>query len=359
MIIDEPNNNIFIIEKLNNLKNSLDQENLNLRNIKRQIEELSEYDNTKNYEYLKSLLEPINKKGVKIPSNKPIPTCTFQLHNFLTFRTSTKGNDVFCLNPLFLSNDSWRGKEYTVNGLTFNIANNANNGLYFFNNNNNYLDGKQRIAGWYFASTFSQTIPDVYAKYRVVSACLTVRYIGQLDEVSGVIGGGINYNKNNYLGTRVVGNFGGSGVEEWGTRNPVCADFGNFELIRDSFYFQENNCLEGLKMLYFPLDNSFQEFRKVFDCERFDFEMFPGEGPVIKIPDTYFQPGFNWYVYVLGAPVTTTHNFRLDWYINYECIPKAEFLNYIPMSIDIYNITKEMREKIIEEVRENAITIFK
>lgn len=354
MMIDEQNNNIFIIEKLNGLKNSMNKDKLNLEEIRRRMDIISNYSNYDMYEYLNAMLDPINKKGVKIPNKIPIPTCSFQLHNSLTFRPNASGMDVFSFNPFFLSNDSLDGKETKDGEFTANFAANSPFGTYFFNGFDT-VDGTKPVSNWYFPSTFSQVIPYVYDKYRLVSACCVIKYIGPLEEVKGVIGGAVSYLKTNYLGCRMVGKFNGSIVEEWGARNPDLDKFGDFELIRDSIYFREHSCLEGLKMLYFPLDNSFKEFKKVFDGSKFTFIMDPVEGPCVKIPDDYLATGFQWTCYLMGCPTTAGRNFKLDYYLNYECIPKAEFMNYIPVSISYYHIPDELFQKFVKEVQEKVI----
>ena len=45
MIIDEENNNIFIVEKLNSLKNELNRDQVNLKSVRRDIKQLEDYDN--------------------------------------------------------------------------------------------------------------------------------------------------------------------------------------------------------------------------------------------------------------------------------------------------------------------------
>lgn len=355
MIIDEDNNNVFIFNKLISLKESLNKEDLDLKKIQKDIKQLDEFDNTQNYEYLNNLLDPIKAKGVKIPSNKPIPSCSFQMHNYITFKTMTNGNDIFTFNPFFLASEALINKPFVYNGTNKYLSTGA--GTYFFNNPSTPPDGMSPATNWYFPDYTFQMIPDVYSKYRLVSACVTLRYTGPLDEASGVMGCGISYLNSPYVGTRYkdypeqVGNAA--------TRNPILDNYGNFELIRDSYYYSENLCIEGLKMLYFPLDNSFEEFKDVWDGTVEKVDSFQIDGILrlgLRISNKYFKPGFNWFIYVQNAPyVADSRNFRFDYYLNYECIPKAEFLNYMPVSISIYRISDEMKQKFIEEVKDRAI----
>ena len=50
----------------------------------------------------------------------------------------------------------------------------------------------------------------------------------------------------------------------------------------------------------------------------------------IKDSDLY-KSGFNQFVYVLGAPPSSSC-FKVDIYCNFECLPNASFLNYLPLS---------------------------
>lgn len=353
MIIDKENNNIFIVEKLNSLKNKLNQDTINLESVKRDMQSISSYDNASNYAYLNSLLDPIRNKGVKIPSKMPIPSCNFQLHNYINFFTAENGLDIFTLNPFFLASQSALGKEVTFGETTCKIDIGA--GMYFYAYITNQ-DGSSDIGTWYFPGDQMQMIPDVYAKYRLVSACCTLKYLGKIDEAKGIIGGGINYLKSDYLGT--ITKRPNNTKDQ--SRNPILKEFGNLELIRDSYYHTENLCLEGLKMLYFPLDNSFEEFKTVWDGTIMEAKELSGvQGviwPGIRISETYFNPGFNWFVYTQGAPYDGQKNFRFDYYLNFECIPKPEFLNYIPISVNTITIDKQMLNKFLEEVRKKCIT---
>lgn len=357
MIIDEENNNIFIVEKLNSLKNELNRDQVNLKSVRRDIKQLEDYDNASQYEYLNNLLDPKRCKGVKVPSKCPIPTCSFQMHNYLTFKTNNVGADVFGINPWFLASNSYQNQQIKIENITWRLRDNA--GMYFFNSSAR-IDGTQYSNYFGFPQGFSQNIPDVYDRYRLVSACIEVRYIGPLDEIKGVIGGGIAYTKSNFLGVR----FGETltSDDSYGTMCPAYAEYGNFELIRDSYYNCENLCLEGLRMLYFPLDNSFNEFKRVFKGGKDILSVEhivpdTGRGVTITISDDCFKSGFNWFVYTLGAPyVANGRNFRIDYYFNYECIPKAEFMNYMPVSLDCKPVmTEQVKKKIMEEVQGKAL----
>ena len=360
MIIDEENNSVFLFDKLNNLKNDLNKDKLDLRRIQNEINQISKIDKEEHYEYMKDLLDPIKRKGVKIPSNKLIPSCSFQLHNSFNFASNASGMDLFYLNPFFLANDkaldklnlSIQGQEY---GCYLHPA--LGVGTYFANVETDELGVNPLPKNWYFPKqSVYQCVPNVYTKYRVVSACMTLQYIGPLESVQGIMGGAIVYKKTRSLGIR----YNRTAQENVGVAGSRCvelAEFANIETIRDSFYHQENYCLEGLKMIYFPLDNSFEDFKKVFDgkgARSYITNNGTQDYYQIEIPNDSIKDGFGWVVYMQGVNAVGA-NFKLDYYINYECLPDPSFLNYIPISINLYTLSEQMKSKIIEEVQKNAI----
>ena len=347
MIIDEPNNNIFIIEKLNGLKNAMNKDKLNLEELRRKMENISEYNNYDMYEYLNAMLDPIKNKGGKVPSKIPIPTCSFQLHNSFTFHNNyANGNNVFTLNPFFLASDACKTKEIKVGNDKFNI--NVCSTYFFLRNEG---DGSTPDSYWTTNIAMDMTIPDVYDSYRLVSACMTVKYVGVLEEAKGMMGGCIAYEKNDNLAARFHKVSSPNNIMT--TTNTNLKDFANFELIRDSYYHTENTCLEGIKMLYFPLDNSFEEFKKVFNGD--GLTIHPDYTQAWHLSTDYFKPGFNWFVYFQNTPFHNVGDFRLDYYLNFECIPKAEFLNYMPVSVSLIPyLPSELKKKFIDEVKDKA-----
>ena len=356
MIIDEENNSIFIVEKLNNLKNELNKDKVNLKSVQDDIKQIENYDNTANYEYLNSLLDPINKKGVKIPSNKPIPSCSFQMHNSFSFYPNGSGHDLFYFNPWFLASEKIYEAEIPFENSIYHVDSGAS--MYFANI---VIDADTSVSdpfNWYYPSgSANQVIPDVYAKYRLVSACMTLRYTGQLDEACGVVGGAIVYNKSPNLGCRFHRD---QQQPNWGGTRDGCLSSINYESIRDSYYSTEHSILEGLKMLYFPLDNNFNEFRDVCDgtgitIERVTLTDGSNNFFAFKIPKRFLNTGFGWACYTQSAPITQQKIFKVDYYLNFECLPKASFMNYIPCSINVVYISPELRKKFIEEVQGKAL----
>lgn len=351
MIIDKENNNVFIISKLNQLSNVLNQDPINLERVRHMMQQISEFNNAVEYQYMKDLLDPLNKKGVKIPTDTPTPTCSFQLHNYATFRANENGFDVFTCNPWFLAKEGFEGKKVQIGeNTTFYLAGTVS--PYFFCRLNT-VDGTKPTDYWSSATSFSFAIPNVYSKYRLVSACAILKYVGELEQAQGVMGAAVTFTKSNDI---AFGYGNAQGTYNYGSLTQNFNDYGDFELMRDSFFSQEASCLEGIKILYFPLDNSYNEFKTVYDGSKTKWKMIPDVGPVATISDDFFKTGFNWMFYLHGCPYDGTKRmFRIDFYMNYECIPNAEFLNYMPISVNNIHITPEARKKMIDKVKEEAI----
>lgn len=339
-------NDLIFIGKLLNLKNNLCYENLNLKSIQQQIKEITNFNKAQNYEYLQNLICPEKARGSKIPSQVPIPSCSFQLHNCTTIKTNNSGNCAVFLNPFFLAcNDVIGAKIGNIWISRFLTS--------MWVNNDDTLTGSSDNNNWEPVS-IEQTLPPVYDQYRLVSASLQVRYIGRLDYASGIIGGGIVYDESNTIGGYYQKSAYVPEAEGTASIAPTISKYGNFELIRDSFYHKENNILEGLRMLYFPLDNSYEEYVKIMDNKTINY-IEPTEDTVnFEAVESYYKNGFNWVFYALNAPANSTC-FKVDLYCNFECLPMAQFLNYMPISVNPLVLSSADKKRFILLVQQHPI----
>lgn len=346
------NYDVLLISKLNNLKDTLSKDNVNIQTVRRQIKDISEYDQSQNFDYLNNLLRPEKARGCKVPSQVPVPSCAFQLHNCVTVKTNTSGNIAVMFNPFFLGNEDIFGTKIDVGGTPYYV-NRFLTTLWV--NNSASLTGYAENTNWTPIS-IGQVIPPVYDQYRLVSASMVVRYIGKLDGVQGVIGGAIIYDDMESLGGNLSD---GSGDYDPATvgEDTVCPEltkYGNFDLAMDSYYHQSANCLEGVRELYFPIDNNYEEYVKTMDgsiiaahtANTDDFQLSPS-------PGTY-KGAFNWFFYGLGCPYDA-NCFKIDIYCNFECIPKAKYLNYMPVSLNPYVISSEEKKRLILAVQEKPV----
>ena len=228
-------------------------------------------------------------------------------------------------------------------------------------NNDNSLSGTESNNNWRPVN-INQSIPPVYDQYRLVSASVVVKYIGRLDMVSGVIGGAIIFDENPYLNGTIMKKVGDgtskiadlSVTQNARLENPHLEKYGNFDLAMDSYYHQENLCLEGIRQLYFPLDNSYEEYAKLLNqtsVEELNISTVYTNS--IELDTDNYKSGFNFFIYTLGAP--TGACLKFDIYCNFECLPNASFLNYMPVSVSNYSITNQDKKEAISIVQEKPI----
>lgn len=342
----------LLITKLNDLKNELNSSTINLKSIQKQIKDINSFNETQNYSYLNSLLYPEKSKGCKIPSQIPVPSTTFQLKSSFQIKQqwgfeAGKRFGVL-INPFFLANNS-------VRETVFKYVNED------FGNEVKYSLGYAstcwvaNIPGteWVDSVNAFQTIDDVYEKYRLVSACIKVKYIGSLENVSGEIGGAIFTISTNAIG--------GNCYEDGELAAPSSQGYGlekyfDIDYALDSIYSLRSTPLEGLRMLYFPLDNSFEEYQKVFGKD--DFSHKGDVNTEYQIPryealKGAIKNGFYWFIWFDNVPEKGP--FLFEMCCNFECLPKPSFLNFIPTSLDIYPISIDLKKQILKEVQNKAL----
>lgn len=345
------------LAKLNKIMNS---DTMNVDELKNAVDALNVFNTHSRKNYLDFLLHPERSKGCKIPSSIPVPSTSFQLHNTITLTTNSKGNVAFAFNPFFLANADSR--------FITNIQGMGDINADFFStlwvNNDESLTGTEPN-DHFTAVNIGQTIPSVYGSYRVVSAGLIVKYIGRMDITSGVIGGSIIFDDNSGIG--IHSDFVQHPENNRYSRNPFLSKYGNFDLAMDSFYHQENLAIEGVREIYFPLDPSFEDYIKLFQGSMLNIDNSNMEDWTYFANRDFYKSGFNFFVYVLGAPISSPC-FKIDVYINFECLPDARFLNYMPAGIPetpIPSTTKSTFVKIVQEKpisksnEENGIVVSK
>ena len=233
-------------------------------------------------------------------------------------------------------------------------------------NNDDTLSGSAPNENW-DPYDIGQVIPAVYDQFRLVSASVVVKYIGRLDIVSGVIGGAIIFDENRNVGSQMKVTYAPQpGAESTVVYpmgiNPDLAKYGNFDLAMDSFYHQENLTLEGIRELYFPIDNSFEEYVKITDNSilNYTFNLTSNSVPPGIMSYTcianqdYYKSGFNFMIYTLGAPPTSAC-LKLDIYCNFECLPNAKFLNYLPISMTPYHLSTVEKNKASMMIQQKPV----
>lgn len=350
------NNDMILITKLNGLRTSLNGDNVNVRSIRQQIRDISRFDQERNFDYLSNLLKPEKAKGCKIPSQIPIPSCSFQLHNAITLTTNSSGNIAFIMNPFFLASNSIVGQRLPNVEGNYTYVHKYLTSAWL--NNSDTLTGAAADDNW-SPVDFGQTIPPVYDQYRLVSASLIVKYIGRLDNVQGLVGGAILYADNSAIGGQVQVASSATGAYDpagagTNTVTEGLSQYGNFDLAQDSYYHSENMTLEGVRELYFPIDNSFEEYMKVVDPSSGLDGNSTDAGVELVAANDIFKSGFNWFFYATNAPPSTSC-FKLDIYCNFECLPNAKYLNYMPISLTPFTVPLEEKKKAILMAQDRPI----
>ena len=340
-----------MLSYLARLYEALNGEKLDFTNVKNAVDALAKFNKKAEYNYLNNLLHPEKCKGVKIPSPIPVPSCSFQLHNCVTLSTNSSGNLAFIFNPFFLGNSDDLSMNFTYSGGARITS--ADYLSTFWVCNNDTLNGHEPNNSWRPVN-IGQCIPNVYDQYRLVSASIIVKYIGRLDITSGVIGGAIMYDDNKYIGANFNVTESDDSQSNYRTGIHNLEKYGNFDLAMDSFYHQENLCLEGMRELYFPLDNSYEEYTKIANGKSITVDSQPSNtGFYINDTDIY-KSGFNQFVYVLGAPPSSAC-FKVDIYCNFECLPNASFLNYLPLSMNASSISNIEKKNAITVIQQKPI----
>ena len=257
--------------------------------------------------YYEALVKPEASRGAKIPSTIPVPSSSFQLHSQTLITPNASGNAFCMFNPFYLNTSA---SNPVVQGMS----------TFFVNNHASLTGSGAPTANQTFAVQVGQTIPNVYNAYRVVSASIVVRYIGDLMSVKGVIGGAIVFDSN-------------TSPTSVGTAKTELDKYGDFSVAMDSYYHQENLSLNGIRELYFPLDGTYEQY------------LTPGTG----------KNGFSFLIYIQDG-VASAANYKVDIFVNYEALPDSTFLNYIPQSSCNPSDTSS-KEEAIRAVQQNPIRI--
>lgn len=275
-----------LIEYIISMHNILRSDKISVDDFSSVVEALGHMKDEQEWDYLNALVHPEKAKGCKIPSTIPVPSSSFQLHNSVQVTTNANGNAAIMFNPFYLAT--------------------AGTNSTFYVNNNVGLTGSAP-SNFFVATNIGQVIPAVYNEYRVVSASIVVKYVGRLDIVQGVIGGAIVFDQNiTALDYSTL------------TANTGLGKYGDFNLAMDSFYTQENLTLNGMRELYFPLDSTFEQYTNCGTA----------------------KTGFGCMVYILGG-VPSSPSYKVDIYVNYECLPDSQFLNYIPTNMCTSGVEKK------------------
>ena len=360
-IIDKYDKNF--LSYIARLYEAINGEKLDFTTLKSTVDILARFNEKQEFNYLNNLLYPEKCIGVKIPSQVPVPSCSFQLHNSIALTTNSNGNLAIYFNPFFLASDNKDPQPCKgPNGqIVENVVSNPIWYSSFYICNNGNLTGRRSVD--FSPINIGQCIPEVYSQYRLVSASIVVKYVGRLDIASGVIGGAIVFDNTNECGSReeIVRTDPESGDSESWFYSPwprYLSKYGNFDLAMDSFYWHENNCVDGIRLLYFPIDNSYEEYIKLLKPNLTKTVLpygIAGQGiPMVTTENDYLKNGFGFFIYTQNAPPDSTC-FKVDVYCNFECLPDPKFLNYMPVSTCKEILNEKVKKETIEIIQQKPI----
>ena len=360
----------YISKKLNYLNIILNRKNLNLNEIKNTMDLLSETPVITSEDYLNTLLHPATFKGSRIPTNIPIPTCSFSVTWTESFKVGNEGAICSYLNPWFLNIDC-TGKSYIYDLLWQNgrwykykvFLKNQTNFIYFKPN----LSGNKEMPINSVPSVYAigHKISDVYSKYRLVSGELKIIPSETLLNTRGIIGGGILIGGPNIIGAQYYSTEDLNAEYNprstfYNTTAPDLVKFTNFENIRNLPCHKEANVYEGLRMLYFPAGKEYEEFTDIYNGKGTrvdDNDIRYQSNPEVRVNQDYTKTNFAWLFYIQnGNPSKTKVMVTLT--CNYECIPKPEYLDYFDVQKCYSTVTDSQKMKIYDIVKKNAVQVI-
>ena len=210
--------------------------------------------------YTKSLLYP-ELYSAKVPGPLPISSATASLRDNFTITPNNTGKFLMIIDVF-----SRYAKLYTADDL------------------DGTGNGTVSVKQWDFNT-------NVIDQYRLVSAGVIVRYYGNFNQMSGLFVSAV-------------------------TSDPSGAvDFKNFQNIEDLTNKYISKCVDGVKMIYTPMDNRAVEFRPSNTWTNDDH---PCKGQYLLV--------------MYGDLFPNTNCIRIDYYRNYEFTTLPRFREYITQS---------------------------
>ena len=372
------------------------------------INELLENKNNK-YEYLNYLLNPSIYKYIKIPNKIKLPTTSFQIHRIIKTKANEEGNIGILFNPFFIYDDDLIGdnnKNY-INDTEFM---HTKEDMIFYNNKGEKHTYKEVInqpdknwEGYYairelsslYINTFSipytdelyNNIGDIYfnpgswnpininqktklfTSYRLVSAEIIVKYINSDSNASGSFYGGILNDEKKYLGGYIyyLENYDVPGepaptpgtvedieIQKLYNESMSANTTSNLTLsnLYNLYYHKQTKCIEGIKLIYFPIDNSYEEFIPLLNYSNLEY--------LTEYPAYYFliakknyKYGFNFFI--IGNKLPANCDIQIEISCNFEAFYKTKYLNHIPINQTNIQLSNDEKNKIINIINNNNI----
>jgi hypothetical protein len=241
--------------------------------------------------YARAILVPECVYQAKIPSIFPQPTISIHKHMTIPFTTSTNGLAAFIINP-YIYLDTTTNASYT--GVAIN-----NSALLSLNT-------AETVTGYSGLKQNFGLLASVLQEYRLVSASVTIVPQSSVTNSQGTIASGVlNVNGQTPFTVGVGGNF------PLGGALTIAANVDN------SLYYQKANvsAMESLRMIYFPLDPSYENYLNINNTHGVGQPSQPASGNNTVVPGSDFW----WVGYITGTAASAPFVFELDF--NFEALP--------------------------------------
>lgn len=358
----------FFKKKLKFLYNLINNEEiLDLNNIMKEIYKLKEFGYTNDVEYLDILLNPRNSKQCKLKNNLVSNSVSFCFKKSGVLHTNAYGCTMLLFNPFFLADENLIGER-----LTYEVIGEGISGAFISNATTLWVDGLgSDYRGEYSErlilnpNFIGQMIPKkMYDYYRLVSASLEIKYINPIQESEGVICGSIINESQIGLKYYVSLDQDDDYDPEEQFVNSFCSighDYSDINKLRKALFFKEKNAIEGIKFLYYPIDNSYNDYLPIFR----GYDAYMKSKPQLPIfyeqqgfcvaSTSIFKSGFCWCFQAKNCIRNKLDSFKYDICCNFECIPNISLMTCLPFSRDSFNIPLDKEEEIISLVQKQCI----
>ncbi len=241
-----------------------------------------DYGSLRNYEiaskdlYMDSLLEPENYVA-KIPGPLPISSATASLRDNFSITPNISGKFLLIIDPF-------------------------QNEIKLYQSND--LDGTGNGTVTTISTPINATIVD---QFRLVSSSVIIRYYGNFNQMSGIMVGAVTTDP--------------SGSVDWR----------NFQNIEDLTNKYITKCVDGIKLIYSPMDNRATEF--------YPITTYTANNHPLK----------NQYLFVIyGDQFPNNTCLRVDFFKNIEYTTKPNYREYIlqsksvPVQFELPNIASQV-----------------
>lgn len=264
---------------------------------------------------------------IKFPATMPIPTTTFAFKDTFTIQPNHSGNFVLWWNPNYLGSDPDLLSNMQVQAANYR-------GLFsnLYYNNAAALDGNSELNSDWKCRTFKH-VTQQFAKYRLTSACIKVKYTGKVLDQSGCFAACATYTTFPRTVLAVpndmplVAEYPYQGTGENGN---ILGKWGDFDTIRQGQWAHTVSVVsdpDGITCVYLPSDPLSEVF--VNNGETIDSQ-YPQTEYFNQYAQGIWQPkNANLGYAICGYGIDTqASSVTVECYYNFEIIVREEQMPY-------------------------------